>query len=218
MPQPNAFLEKLASSSSRLNKSLLVLGALVLLLLGISYVGVMRMIEEQRDTLQFHFARLMENVREQEMFLQDISRESTNGKPLPMAMLPPYVQKPLPEEGPNTYEGRGLPFSLPYSLKINPQRIAPDQYVKVFTLGTYLAAYYSAFWSASHYQSPQVILINGPDNFDVAVPAAGRLRGAGQTQIGASAIRTHHNPIFRCTGSPTHPVRMTGPRRPCWPT
>jgi len=185
MPQPNAFLEKLASSSSRLNKSLLVLGALVLLLLGISYVGVMRMIEEQRDTLQFHFARLMENVREQEMFLQDISRESTNGKPLPMAMLPPYVQKPLPEEGPNTYEGRGLPFSLPYSLKINPQRIAPDQYVKVFTLGTYLAAYYSAFWSASHYQSPQVILINGPDNFDVAVPAAGRLRGAGQTQIGA---------------------------------
>jgi two-component system capsular synthesis sensor histidine kinase RcsC len=185
MPHPNAFLEKLASSSSRLNKSLLVLGALVLLLLGISYVGVMRMIEEQRDTLQFHFARLMENVREQEVFLQDISRKSNEGKLLPIAMGPPYMQKPLPEEGPNIYEGRGLPFSLPYSLKINPQRIAPDQYVKVFTLGTYLAAYYSAFWSASHYQSPQVILINGPDNFDVAVPAAGRLRGAGQMQIGA---------------------------------
>lgn len=39
MPHTNAFLDKLASSSLRLNKSLLLLGALVLLLLGISYLG-----------------------------------------------------------------------------------------------------------------------------------------------------------------------------------
>ena len=183
MPHPNAFLEKLASSSSRLNKSLLALGALVLLLLGISYVGVTRMIEERRETLQFHFARLMENVHEQEVFLQDIARESVKGERLPSLMLPPHSQNPLPDEGPNIYEGRGLPFSLPYSLKINTDRIAPSQYPKIFALGTHLAAYYSAFWSASHYQSPQVVLINGPDNFDLAVPSAGRLRGTGQLPI-----------------------------------
>jgi two-component system capsular synthesis sensor histidine kinase RcsC len=184
MPHPDTVLEKLASSSSRLNKSLLVLTALVLLLLGLSYVGVMRMIEERRDTLQFHFAALMENVREQEVFLRDIARESAKDEPLPTSTLPPPIQKALPEEGPNTYEGRGLPFSLPYSLKINPDKIAADQYPRVFALGTHLAAYYSAFWSASHYQSPQVVLINGPDNFDVVVPAAGRLRGANPMQIG----------------------------------
>ncbi|WP_339456048.1 hybrid sensor histidine kinase/response regulator [Pseudomonas sp. EA_65y_Pfl1_P120] len=184
MPHPNAFMEKLANSSSRLNKTLLVLGALLLLLLGISYVGVKRMVEERRDTVQFHFTRLMENVREQEVFLQDIARESAKGERLPAALLPPYTQKPLPDEGRNIYEGRGLPFSLPYSLKINPDRIAPSQYRKIFALGTHLAAYYSAFWSASHYQSPQVLLVNGPDNFDLAVPSAGRLRGNGQTQIG----------------------------------
>ncbi|WP_460409733.1 MULTISPECIES: hybrid sensor histidine kinase/response regulator [unclassified Pseudomonas] len=187
MPHTNAFLDKLASSSLRLNKSLLLLGALVLLLLGISYLGVQRMLEEQRDTLQFHFARLMENIHEQEVFLRDISQASTKGRYFPLVVLPTYSQKLLPDEGPNIYEGRGLPFSLPFSVKIDPQRIAADQYPKVFALGSYLAAYYSAFWAASHYQSPQVILLNGPDNFDVAVPSAGRLRGAGPMQIGAFA-------------------------------
>jgi two-component system capsular synthesis sensor histidine kinase RcsC len=187
MPHTNAFLDKLASSSLRLNKSLLLLGALVLLLLGISYLGVQRMLEEQRDTLQFHFARLMENIHEQEVFLRDISQASAKGQYFPLVVLPTYSQKLLPEEGPNVYEGRGLPFSLPFSVKIDPQRIAADQYPKVFALGSYLAAYYSAFWAASHYQSPQVILLNGPDNFDVAVPSAGRLRGAGPMQIGTFA-------------------------------
>ena len=185
MPHPNAFLEKLARSSLRLNKGLMVLGALVLLLLGISYLGVQRVIDEQRDTFQFHFARLMENIQEQEVFLQNISRESVQDKLDPSTVLPPFIQKPLPEAGPNIYEGRGQPFSLPYSLKINPDKIAAEQYPKVFALGSYLSAYYSAFWAASHYQSPQVILLNGPDNYDVTVPAAGRLRGAGQMAIGA---------------------------------
>ncbi|WP_409317497.1 ATP-binding protein [Pseudomonas sp. KCJK9016] len=209
MPHPDAVLEKLASSSSRLNKGLLVLTALVLLLLGISYVGVMRMIEERRDTLQFHFAALMENVREQEVFLRDIVRESTKGERLPSSTLPPPVQKVLPEEGPNTYEGRGLPFSLPYSLKINPDKIAPDQYPAIFTIGTHLAAYYSAFWSASHYQSPQVVLVNGPDNFDVVVPAAGRLRGASPMQIDELVqATTQVNKRMRAHNSPPRDLQV----------
>ncbi|WP_047540857.1 hybrid sensor histidine kinase/response regulator [Pseudomonas simiae] len=210
MHHPNAFLEKLTSSSLRLNKGLLVLGALVLLLLGISYLGVQRMVQEQRDTLQFHFARLMENIREQEAFLGDISRGSSKGKFNPSAMLPPYVQKHLPEEGANIYEGRGLPFSLPYSLKINPQKVAVDQYPKVFALGTYLSAYYSAFWAASHYQSPQVVVVNGPDNFDISVPATGRLRDGGHVQIGALVeVITQVNKRLHLQNAslPDHPVR-----------
>lgn len=76
MNHPNTLLEKLASSSLRRNKSLIVLGALVLLLLGISSVGVQRMIEEQRNTMNFHFARLMEDLHEQETFLHNIAHKS----------------------------------------------------------------------------------------------------------------------------------------------
>ncbi|QHF45613.1 hybrid sensor histidine kinase/response regulator [Pseudomonas sp. S35] len=209
MQHPNAFLEKLASSSLRLNKGLLVLGALALLLLGVSYWGVQRMLDEQRDTLQFHFARLMENIHEQEVFLRDISRESLKDTLDPATLLPPVVQKALPEEGPNIYEGRGLPFSLPYSVRINPHKIAAPQHPKVFALGTYLAAYYSAFWAASHYQSPQVILLNGPDTFDVTVPATGRLRGAGQIPVGAFVeVMTQVDEHLRMqnTSQPNHQV------------
>jgi len=55
MNRPNSLLEKLASSSLRLNKGLIVLSALVLLLVGISYLGVQRTLEEQRDTMGFSF-------------------------------------------------------------------------------------------------------------------------------------------------------------------
>ena len=187
MNHSNALLEKLTSSSLRQNKGLIVLVGLVLLLLGIGYLGVQRMVDEHRDITSFHFARLMENIQEQETFLGNILRKSAGGNLSPSTALPPYLQKPLPEEGPNIYEGREFPLSLPYSFKINPEKIAVSQYPKVFALGTYLAGYYSTFWSASHYQSPQVILFNGPGNFEIAVPATGRLRGADQIQGGAFA-------------------------------
>jgi two-component system, NarL family, capsular synthesis sensor histidine kinase RcsC len=184
MNHPNALLEKLASSSLRLNKGLTVLCATVLLLIGISAWGVQRMLEEQHDTVRFHFARLLENLREQEAFLNEVSRQSAKGELLASLPSPMALQKLLPDEGPDVYEGRQFSFSLPFSVKVNPEKVALSQHPKVFTLAAHLADDYSAFWSASHYQSPQVFLFNVPDNFDIAVPAAGRLRGAGQIQGG----------------------------------
>ena len=187
MNHPNALLEKLASSSLRRNKSLIVLGALVLLLMGISYVGVQRMVEEQRDTINFHFTRLMENIHEQETFLSNIALKSKRDDFAFPATLPLSQHKTSPDKGPNFYEGREFSFSLPFSVQINPDKIAASQHPNIFALGTYLSNYYAAFWSASHYQSPQVILFEMPDNFDIVVPASGRLRGDGQIPDGRLA-------------------------------
>lgn len=184
MNHPNAFLEKLTSSSLRLHKGLIALGALVLMLLVVSYLGVQRMVGEQSDTTRFHFARLMENIGEQQAFLASLSQQSTQGDFLSASISVPPAFKALSEQGPDIYEGREFSFSLPYSVKLNPKRLAASQQAKVFDLAAQLAAYYSAFWSASHYQSPQVLLFNGPDNFDISVPAAGHLRGDGQVQGG----------------------------------
>lgn len=184
MNHPNAIFEKLASSSLRLNKSLTVLCATVLLLIGISAWAVQRMLEEQHDSVRFHFARLLENLHEQEAFLDAVSRQSAKGEPLTSRLTPMRLQKRLPDEGPDIYEGRQFSFSLPFSIKVNPEKVALSQYPKIFTLGAHLADGYSAFWSASHFQSPQVFLFNIPDNFDIAVPSAGQLRGAGQIQGG----------------------------------
>lgn len=201
MNHSNAFLEKLASSSLRLNKGLMVLSALVLVLGGISYLSVQHMVREQSDTTRFHFARLMENIGEQQDFLATLSRQSTQGDLLPPLTSAQPAPKPLPEHGPNIYEGREFSFSLPYSVKLNPRGIAPNQHARVFDLAAHLAAFYSAFWSASHYQSPQVLLFNGPDSFDISIPATGYLRGDGQIQGGIFAdvvsqveAQLHQNP------------------------
>jgi two-component system capsular synthesis sensor histidine kinase RcsC len=185
MNHPNALLEKLTSSSLRLNKGLMVLSALVLLLVGISYLGVQRTLEEQRDTMGFHFARLMENIREQETFLNAVQRQSAKGFVLDARISPLFQQKNLPDQGPDVYEGQQFSFSLPFSVKIATDKIAASEQPKVFALAAHLSDYYSAFWSASHYQSPQVFLFNIPDNFDITVPATGHLRREGQIQGGA---------------------------------
>lgn len=123
MNHSNALLEKLTSSSLRQNKGLIVLVGLVLLLLGIGYLGVQRMVDEHRDITSFHFARLMENIQEQETFLGNILRKSAGGNLSPSTALPPYLQKPLPEEGPNIYEGREFPLSCPTALKSIPRKL-----------------------------------------------------------------------------------------------
>lgn len=184
MNHPSAIFDKLASSSLCLNKGLTVLCAAVLLLIGISAWGVQRMVEEQYDTVRFHFARLLENLHEQEAYLNAVSRQSAQGELLSARAPVLKLHTVVPGEGPDIFEGRQFSFSLPFSVKINPDRIQTNQLPKVLTLAAHLAEGYSAFWSASHYQSPQVFLFNVPDNFDIAVPAAGRLRGAGQIQGG----------------------------------
>ncbi|WP_192564809.1 hybrid sensor histidine kinase/response regulator [Pseudomonas gozinkensis] len=184
MNHPNALLEKLASSSLRLNKGFIVLGALVLILIGISYLGIQRTLEEQRDTMGFHFARLMENIREQEAFLKAVQRYSAKGPVLDARVSPLFQQKNLPDQGPDVYEGRQFSFSMPFSVKIASDKIAVGEQPKVFALAAHLSDYYSAFWSASHYQSPQVFLFNVPDNFDITVPATGHIRRDGQIQGG----------------------------------
>ncbi|PAU61860.1 hybrid sensor histidine kinase/response regulator [Pseudomonas sp. PICF141] len=184
MTRSDDLLQKLTSSSLRMNKGLIVLGGLASLLIGLSAWGLNRMIEEQRDTVRFHFARLMENIGEQDAFLDAIARQSAKGLPLDTGRFQMFVEEPLPDEGDGIYKGQELSFSLPFSVKINPATIESGERHRVFGLGAHLASYYSAFWSASYYQSPQVFLFNMPDNFDIAVPAAGRLRGVGQIQGG----------------------------------
>ncbi|WP_085654127.1 MULTISPECIES: hybrid sensor histidine kinase/response regulator [unclassified Pseudomonas] len=216
MTQPNTHLEKLTSSSLRINTGLVVLCGLASLLIGLSAWGLHRMVTEQRDAVQFHFARLMENIGEQDVFLSAIVREADKGVPLD-THLQLFQQTPLLKEGADIYKAQEHSFSLPFSVKINPAAIDTQARGGVFALGAHLASYYSSFWSASHYQSPQVFLFNVPDNFDIAVPAAGKLRGVGQIQGGtfgqvmAHVLQTLHDANPRPLDNEVHWVRYDAP-------
>ena len=184
MTSRNALLDRLANSSLGLNKGIAVLFGLAVLLTGTSYWAVQRVIKEQRDSVEFHFARLMENIREHEAFLTTVSRESAKGRLLESLHEPLYVQDSPADEGSNVYIGREHSFSLPFSIKVNAATIPALQHSKITALGAHLANYYSAYWSASHYQSPQIFVANVPANFEISVPAAGRLRDGGHNLAG----------------------------------
>ncbi|WP_404939809.1 response regulator [Pseudomonas sp. JDS08PS003] len=177
MKYSDTFLENLTRSSIRLNKGLLILAGLALLLFATLYWAAQRLIDEQNSTVRFHFARLMENIQEQELFLRRLaSRQSIEAllADEPSAL---YLQQPLPSEGKTAYEGQQAPYSIPFSLNFNHQQLAASELPKVFALGLHLSTFYSAFWSTSHYHAPRTFLFNTFGNFDISVPAARHARG-----------------------------------------
>ena len=189
MKQYNALLENLARSSLRLNKGMTVLLGLALLLAGFSLWSIERLVEEHSDTISIHFARLMENVQEQETFLQALVQRSAKGQLLdyPRALEP--VLTPLPDEGPDIYKGEVFPFSMPFSLKLDRRHFADRDVSEVYTQGANLASFYSMFWSASPYRSPQVFLFSPDARYDITVPAAGRGRGKPEEEPFIDVIR-----------------------------
>ncbi|MGF6154141.1 response regulator [Pseudomonas fluorescens] len=176
MKHDNALLEKLTRSSLRLNKGLVVLLGVALLLIGTSYWSCQRLIEEQYDEVRFHFSRLMGNIREQETFLKTLSQYSVQDELLNNENTLEHLHKAQPQEG--IYQEQEFSFSMPFSIKVNQQKIASSEHPKVFTLGAHLSTFYSTFWSVSHFQSPQIFLFNIKETIDIAVPAAGHLRGS----------------------------------------
>jgi two-component system, NarL family, capsular synthesis sensor histidine kinase RcsC len=177
MKQYNALLENLARSSLRLNKGMTALLGLALLLLAFSIWSVQRLVDEHNDTVSIHFARLMENIREQESFLRALVRQSVDGELLDRQRPLEPVLIPLPEDGPEIFEGQAFSFSLPFSVKLERGRVDTGEIPRIFSQGANLASFYSHFWSAAHYRSPQVFLFAPARHYDIAVPAAGRGRG-----------------------------------------
>ncbi|NBF11246.1 hybrid sensor histidine kinase/response regulator [Pseudomonas sp. Fl4BN1] len=177
MTYSNSFLENLTRSSIRLNRGLLILLGLALLLLATLYWATQRLVEEQNSTVRFHFARLMENIQEQELFLRRVAASSSINSLMAGDQRPLYLQQPLPGEGHDSYEGQEYPYSIPFSLNFNHQQLAASELPKVFTLGMHLSTFYSAFWSTSHYPAPRTFVFNTFGNFDISVPAARHMRG-----------------------------------------
>ncbi|TYO70641.1 response regulator [Pseudomonas sp. CK-NBRI-02] len=172
-----AMLENLSRSSLRLNKGISVLSGLLLLLLAFSAWSFHRLVDEHYDTVKIHFARLMENVTEQESFLGALVQQSVNGELLKRQRPIDPVLDLRPEAGPDIYEGQAFSFSLPFSIKLDKNQLGDREIPRIFSLGANLASFYSHFWSASYYRSPQVFLFAPDNEYDIAVPGARRGRG-----------------------------------------
>ncbi|MGY2294838.1 response regulator [Pseudomonas yamanorum] len=173
MKHNNAILEAFTRSSLRLNKGLMVVLGLALLLAGTSYWALHRVIDEQHAAVRFHFARLMENIHEQEAFLRILAQPATQRELMSDKNVQFTLENQRIDARGTLYEGREFGFSVPFSAQFDAQHVTASEQQKIFALGAHLANYYSAFWSSSPYQSPQAFITNRLVHYRLAVPAIG---------------------------------------------
>lgn len=163
-------LGALALSSQRLNKGLLLLAGLTLLLTSTSYWAVSRLVEAEQDKVEFHFARVIENIHEHETFLRNVASAYDRTNHSLLADVQPASTTALGSDGHRElFQGRALPLSLPFTLAYD-SRLTSMETRGALSLGTQLTDYYSTYWAGSYYASPQMFVFAPNAQFDIAVP------------------------------------------------
>ncbi|MBC3950801.1 hybrid sensor histidine kinase/response regulator [Pseudomonas folii] len=163
-------LGALALSSQRLNKLLLIMAGLSLLLIGTCWWAIDRVLEEERDKVNFHFARLVESIHEYESFLHNVADAYDRTNQNVKTDVRPMSRVELMQQGDErVFQNRGLAMSQPFTLS-ERTRYSQAELQGAYSLGVQLTDYYSTFWSSSYYSAPQTFLFSPSDQFNIAVP------------------------------------------------
>ncbi|MGJ7515677.1 ATP-binding protein [Pseudomonas baetica] len=166
----------LANSSMRLSTGLLLSLGLVVLLIVTNFRAIVLLLDSEQEKANSHFARVMENVREQEVFLQAISdRLAAPSDQIPMAPASLKRKMQFSDLGNSTFDISESAFSLPFTVTV-PDGESEQGLNAILTLGWHLTNYYSWFWAQSNYLSPQVFLFSPESTASVAMPAIGKFR------------------------------------------
>jgi len=178
MTSDNASLGKLALSSMRLNRGVLILIGVAVLLVGTCVWALQRLVEVEVEKIEYHFARLVESLNENHSFLTNINSAVRDAPDVLTANIMPLQSKQVFESnGVNIFEGKEFSFSTPFNLTQSTSSSPVVTNQSAFSLGMHLANFYSGFWSGSVYPAPQLFLLPSNNAFTLAVPAIGARRG-----------------------------------------
>ncbi|WP_338490714.1 response regulator [Pseudomonas trivialis] len=176
MKHNNAVLEAFTRSSLRLNKGLMVLIGIALLLVLTNYWSLQRAIETRYGATRFHFARLMENLQEQESYLRSLTHPGIQAELLRATHVQVSLKSRMVDTRRTLYEGQKYSFSVPFGVKFDEQEVGAAARPQIFALGAHLTSYYSAFWSSSPYEAPQTFLLDRHTRYTITVPSVGYQR------------------------------------------
>ena len=170
MKQAKVRLGALALSSLRLNKLLLLLTGLALLLVSMSYWAVNRVLKEEGEKTDFHFARLMESIHEHESFLRTAAQSYGHGYDNLLMDSIPRTRVELMHHGDERlFQSHDTAKSLPFTVS-QRDKFTPGQMQGVYSFGVQLTDLFTAYWSDSYYAAPQVFVFSPIDQFTIAVP------------------------------------------------
>lgn len=169
-------MDKLARSSQRLNKAILLLSGLMLLLSSTCYWAVSRLLESEQQRLELHFARVIEIIHEHEIFLRNLANSMPAGRELPAPVEQGVmVIDSTSVDGKTLVKAKGFELSLPFTLAYTGDFRA-QEIRGALGLGLRLTDYYGGFWARSFYASPQLFVLERGTGASIAVPAAGDQR------------------------------------------
>ncbi|WP_275627491.1 hybrid sensor histidine kinase/response regulator [Pseudomonas sp. 273] len=180
MGHDDGSIGKLARTSQHLNLWLVGLLLLSLALVGVSVWAIKRVLQEEQDKIDFHFARLMGDIREHEAFLLRIARQSDAAtRQRDQSMVPLQLTLQWREGAVEVHEGREFSFAMPFTLASHDHAPPANGNAGPFALGVMLANFYSSFWSTSNYPAPQSLVFDLDGQTLLAVPALDSAPGRG---------------------------------------
>ncbi|UXL37070.1 response regulator [Pseudomonas fragi] len=174
MQYDNAPIRKLAKTSLRLNILLICFVSIAIVLVGTCYWALWRLAEEDNEKVNFHFSRLIGDIREHENFLTRVARQSDEAVQLLDHHVIPWQQKILyKNDSFSVFEGREFSIAMPFTVAIPnaPQKEVNDTSKGLFSLGVLLADFYSSYWATSKYPAAQAIILDLNSDVSLAVPS-----------------------------------------------
>ncbi|WP_433690037.1 ATP-binding protein [Pseudomonas monteilii] len=164
-------LDKLAQSSQRLNKALLLLTGLLILLSSTCYWAISRLLEAEQQRVEFHFARVIEIVNEHEAFLRNVATGYRHNTSPPLRSVQSVSVMQTQRTGNQVLlKAKGFDLSLPFFLA-HSSDFSRDDENRALALGVQLTDYYGGFWASSFYASPQLLVLTPDGDASLAIPA-----------------------------------------------
>lgn len=174
---PSPF-SRITRTSTQLNSLIFVALPLLLVLLAALFWSAERIIEQEKRRLEVDFSSYIGYLREQEKFLLELAKENNHLSEIIESRNYSLEYQQTPEDWPlSLLQGKESLVGMPFTLACDNNLECTHLPSILFSLGAYLADYYSTFWGASYFPAAAVFFVNEHDNISISVPAVNTLTG-----------------------------------------
>lgn len=174
---PTAF-SRITRTSGRTNSILTVALPLLLILIATLFWSAERIVQQETKRLEVDFRSLIGYINEQEKFLRSLNKQNQNLSELVESRTYAIQEQSLPTEWPlRLLEGKESLVAMPFTLACDKSLDCSQVPSILFSLGAYLADYYSTFWGGSYFPAAAVFFVNEHDQISISVPSVGTVLG-----------------------------------------
>jgi two-component system, NarL family, capsular synthesis sensor histidine kinase RcsC len=114
MTTDSTSLGKLALSSMRLNRGVLILVGVAVVLVGTCAWALQRLLDVEVNKVDYHFSRLVESLNENRLFLSNVNTAVNDAQDVLTKNITPLQSRLVFHgAGVNIYEGKEFSFSTP---------------------------------------------------------------------------------------------------------